>query len=208
MTTHLLLNFVSVNPIAQWSADSRQLVFTHGSEPYVIHSDGTGLRALEESADRVVWAPLWSPVDQRVIYLAVDQDIPGLYQADPTTSEAHLITALPAMFSNNLFWSADGTHIALQLQSFSLAPGPAADGLYLLDWPSGTLHLLNNQPQNGLLGWTADGDHVLSFSYEPGNPGVQYTVIELETRVTTPLREPALETLCAYGTCGLFSLRQ
>jgi Tol biopolymer transport system component len=207
MTTHRILTEVNSNPRPQWSPDGTQLVFTRGSEPYVMHHDGTGLTALEPPADRVVWAPQWSPVEQQVVYLAIAEDRPGLYQADPTTGEAHLITTLPAMFTNRLFWSPDGTQIAIQLQSFSLAPGPIADGLYRIDWPTGTLHLLNNQPQNELLGWTPSGDHLLAFSYQVGGAGGIYTLIDIETGDTFPLREPILEAMCAYGNCGLFSLQ-
>ncbi len=91
---------------AQWSPDGRWIAFTQADpdrpEVFVVHPDGTGLRAVTSSSDGLgSWGPVWAPDGSALLFVrnpSQDQFDSDLWFANVDGSDLTRLTDTPAEY--------------------------------------------------------------------------------------------------------------
>ena len=93
-----------------WSPDGSQIAYTHRDNIWTIRPDGSG-DTLLVSASRQPYTPQWSPTGERLMYLTLGLDAPGIVGVvDADGQNDHLIGDA----AWNASWSPDGTSIVYE----------------------------------------------------------------------------------------------
>jgi Tol biopolymer transport system component len=164
----------------RWSLSGEWLAFLHGDqmELWAIPVGGEEARRLNGAPPVTAFA--WSPVEDRLAYVAAARsefyqwrpDVPGPTAWDCETMVRPAPTAAQRCGIEAFAWSPDGTQIAYTLAQFPLEAGnqgdapPGSQGLWVLPSEGGEPRKLydSGMPGRGtvqLRGWTAGGAYLL-----------------------------------------------
>jgi Tol biopolymer transport system component len=117
-----------------WSPDGTQIAIISAARLFVLHADGTGLLALNDTASD--WAaPVWSPDGKRIAFLANDGNQQILSIIDVDGNNLHSLYNQPNDTLDQFFWLPDNRHIVFTTQTYRSENGMMKfiNGLKLID---------------------------------------------------------------------------